>query len=442
MGTEITLDVAGISVTYSKNHRGIDHGSIFQEQDRRPIKSDQVVSDEYAEGGKEFSPSEMAFARPLKHVVPRLELLGFNLERVRREYNAVARSWMEEERSFRDGEVDHIPGLMSFVEFAEFATAHPLDSLDDTLVSSSTKNCDEKIQGRFAGIQFERIPNYLSHNIQAYSERSFFGELIGILHPYSVLRLLAEASANDDALVVWQYGPLVQAGWATERDFKSHARRTETFLIATEGTSDIHVLKHAIALLRPGIADFFRFIDVSEGHPFSGTGSLVKFAEGLVKIDVQNRVVFVFDNDAEGLDAHQRLSALPLPFNVRGMMLPELEAFRAFSTRGPEGLRNSDINRRAAAIECYLDLEFGGHPPAKVLWTNYKKDLGSYQGVLEHKESYTRDFLKQTSNTLTDGSYDVRKIEAILDDLIAECTAIAVGQWDPAEVEREMPTEG
>ena len=60
----------------------------------------------------------------------------------------------------------------------------------------------------------------------------------------------------------------MQAGWATEREFVPHARRTETFLIATEGSSDVHILKHALALLRPGIADFFRFIDVSESHPF------------------------------------------------------------------------------------------------------------------------------------------------------------------------------
>src|SRR5262249_15234297 len=157
--------------------------------------------------------------------------------------------------------------------------------------------------------------------------------------------------------------------------------------------------------------------------PFSGTGNLVKFAEGLAKIDVQNQVVFMFDNDAEGLDALQRLSTLPLPANMRGIMLPELEDFRAFPAQGPEGLRNSDINRRAAAIECYLDLGVGGHPPAKVLWTNYKKGLGVYQGALEHKGSYIKEFLKQTSDTLANGSYDVRKIEAVLDVLIAECTA-------------------
>jgi hypothetical protein len=76
LGTEITLDVAGMSVTYSKNHRGIDHGSIFQERDRKAIKTDQIDYDWYAKEGEDPTPSEMAFTRPLKHVVPRLELLA------------------------------------------------------------------------------------------------------------------------------------------------------------------------------------------------------------------------------------------------------------------------------------------------------------------------------------------------------------------------------
>lgn len=51
------------------------------------------------------------------------------------------------------------------------------------------------------------------------------------------------------------------------------------------------------------------------------------------------------------------------------------------------------------------------------------------------KESYIKEFMKQTPETLRDGLYDVRKIEPVLDLLIAECTAMAVDQWDPAEVE-------
>ena len=107
-----------------------------------------------------------------------------------------------------------------------------------------------------------------------------------------------------------------------------------------------------------------------------------------------------------------------------------MEAFRAFPAQGPEGLRKADINRRAAAIECYLDLNIGDYKSPKVLWTNYKKTLGVYQGVLAHKESYVKEFLKQTPETIADGSYDLSRIEGALDLLIAECTAIAVGRWD------------
>ncbi|MCP3368715.1 hypothetical protein [Bradyrhizobium cajani] len=141
----------------------------------------------------------------------------------------------------------------------------------------------------------------------------------------------------------------------------------------------MHILKRAFQLLRPEIADFFRFIDVSERHPFSGTGSLVKFAEGLAKIDVQNRTVFVLDND-EGLSAFRKIQALALPINMRVTVLPSLKEFGLFPTTGLGGAALADINGRAASIECYLDLHVGGLPAPLVQWTNYK-DTGTYQGA-------------------------------------------------------------
>jgi hypothetical protein len=166
--------------------------------------------------------------------------------------------------------------------------------------------------------------------------------------------VLGQSDQNQESDVIWQYGPLVESGWAAGAEFMPCARRTETFLVATEGSSDAHILKHAFSVLRPEVADFFRFIDVSERHPLPGTGNLVKFAEGLAKIDVHNQVVFLFDNDGEGYEAYERVQRLSLPANLRAIMLPELEEFRAFPARGPEGVNKADINRRAAAIECYL----------------------------------------------------------------------------------------
>lgn len=425
MGTEITLDVGGMSLTYNRNSIGIDHGSLFQERDRKPIRwPSRDVPDAEIDLLSPFSDS--AFVRPLRDVVPRLDLLGFNLERVQREYRSVAETWWH---SFDEAEPR--PSVMTFTDFRQLATKYPIEALDDAYVEDEDDQSEARgIQGRFAATAVDEIPNYRPDEHSAYSERTYFCSLIDILHPYSTMRILAENKENLDASVVWQYGPLVEAGWAKEHEFNPCARRAETFLIATEGTSDIHILKHARKLLRPQVIDFFRFIDVSESHPFPGTGGLVKFAEGLAKIDVQNQVLFLFDNDAEGLEAHGRLEKLALPKNMRGALLPQLTSFRDFPAHGPEGLAKADINHRAAAIECYLDLNLKGRPPAQVRWTNYKKDLGLYHGALDYKETYAKAFLNQNAESIAAGGYDFSKIRAVVDYLVATCTEIALDQWD------------
>jgi hypothetical protein len=428
LGTEITLDVGGLSITYSKNHMGIDHGSLFQERDLTPIRwpTPELPAAEV----DLYSPlSDSRFDRTLKDTVPRLELLGFDLDRVGREYRIVAETWWNQ-----FDEEEPRPAVMSFSDFRQLATRYPIEALDDAYIEDADPQEEERrIRHRFADVALDEIPN-LPENPSAYSERAYFGSLIDILHPYSTIRLLAENKENLNARVVWQYGPLVEAGWAQEREFYPGARRAETFLIATEGTSDIHILKHALKLSRPEVMDFFRFIDISESHPFSGVGNLVKFAEGLAKIDVQNQVLFLFDNDAEGLEAHEKLSRLSLPRNMRGALLPQLASFRKFPARGPDGLVNADINMRAAAIECYLDLNLESRPPAEVRWTNYKKELGVYHGALEHKKSYMEAFLKQTAETIAAGKYDIRKIRAVVDYLVATCAQIALDQWDENSV--------
>ena len=165
-------------------------------------------------------------------------------------------------------------------------------------------------------------------------------------------------------------------------------------MIATEGSSDAHILKHAFSLLRPKIADFFRFIDMSDGYQFTGAGNLVKFASGLAKIDVHNQIVFLLDNDSEGLDASHRINELSLPTNMRASLLPDLEKLCSVPARGPDGVKLANINGRAAAIECYLDLEAPGLPSPEIIWTTYKKQLETYHGALQKKEAYTKNFFE------------------------------------------------
>lgn len=405
MSTPITLTIGDITLTYNTGHIGIDHGVLFQEQDRQRRRNACIDYDYYEEYPEEsVVQREMCFCRKLGSMVPRLELLGYTLNAVRAEYekhSTLDSDWHAE----ANGDLAR-PDRLKFDQFVAFIRTHAVGDLQDAYREDYDAEHAEG-RGRFAeDSAADLLPNGDPfRDMGGYSERSHFGNLIGFLNPYSVLRVLAENSANLDLDVVWDYGNFVDAGWAKNEDFVPGARRTQTYLLATEGTSDTHILKRGIALLRPDIEDFFRFIDIEERHPFSGTGNLSKFAEGLVKIDVHNRVVFIFDNDAEGIDAFRSLQRFTFPVNMRAMVLPDIDELRNFPARGPGGIACADINGKAAAIECYLDLRLKERPPAQVTWSNYKHSLGIYQGALDFKDSYANSFYATNAEAIASGVY-------------------------------------
>lgn len=431
MGTEISLTIAGMPISQAKNARGPDHGFLFQESDCQRLRSDQIDYDAIDSNDPELPELERGFSRALKLVVPRLELLGYTMKTVEAEYESIVSVYAEEQRLVAEDSGEAPPQVMSFEEFRRFVADVTIEHLDDTFVTGSDDE-DKRIRGRFNDETLKtRIPYYSPYDRHAYSERSYFGSLVEFLHPYVLLRLLAENKENLDALLQWDYGLLVSNGWAEEREFQPQARRRQTYLIATEGSSDTHILKRAFQLLRPDVADFFRFIDVSERHPFSGTGSLVNFAEGLAKIDVQNRIVFLLDNDAEGQSAFKKIKGFSLPVNMRAMVLPALDAFKSFPTTGPEGVALADINGRAASIECYLDLCGDKLPSPVVRWTNYKEDVGVYHGSLQHKGQYSKAFFELAGRN----GYDLSKLQCALNAIVGVCTELSEEMLDGSDEE-------
>jgi hypothetical protein len=428
MSTPITLTVGGLTLTYNTGHLGTDHGMLFQEQDRQRRRHPYVNHDYYEQHPEEdVVQSEMCFVRTLGSMVPRLELLGHTLNVVEGEYDKQVA--LDRERYAGDEEDDGRaarPERLTFEQFVTFIRAHAVRDLQDDF-DQGYEEAHVEGRGRFANDPAGALlpAGDYDRDKGGYSERSHFGNLIGFLHPYSILRILAENPLNLDLEVVWDYGNFVDAGWAENEDFVANARRRQTYLVATEGTSDTHILKRAFALLRPDIEDFFRFIDVEDRHPFSGTGNLSKFAEGLVKIDVHNRVVFLFDNDAEGVDAFRSLQRFTFPVNMRAMVLPDLEELRGFPARGPGGVANADINGRAAAIECYLDLRLQDRPAPQVTWTNYKESMGIYQGALDFKESYAKAFYATSRLAIDSGAYDTSKLRVVLGAIFTQCAEMA-----------------
>lgn len=421
MGTSIELKIADVSLSYSKNHMGLDFGFLFQDGDEAQRELDGInyeYYDKHPEDKVNLAEHEAVFARPLGRVLPRLRVLGSTIESARAGYEAIIAEALEI-GSYRTPAEK--PNLLTFQEFCSLACRYPLG----TLGGGTDFDDKEKAKGKLISDgDFQRLP-WTDNSDTFWSEATYFGAKVAILSAESMLEVFALNPANLNVDVVWEFGPLVHSGWEPRALFRPGARRKQKVLIATEGASDARIIKRALYILRADVNDFFNFVDVDERHHFWGTGNLVKFAEGLLRIDIHNKVLFVLDNDAEGVDAYQKLQALNLPPNMRSMLLPNLDEFRQFPTLGPEGVSVSDINGRAAAIECYLDLNVPNYPPAQVLWSNYKKDIDAWHGALEFKESYQRHFYDQSPETLRNGLYDVSKLLNLLDALIEQAALVS-----------------
>lgn len=421
MGTSIELCIGKVFLSYSRNFMGTDYGFLFQDGDLFRRKAGAIKYDSYEENSEE---KEELFARTLSRILPRLDMLGFTLESARAEYQALVEEAVEMSRHSELEEPKN--NYLTFEEFSALACRYPLNYLRDDYIEHETPDRDITAQGRFATDidVFERIP--CSENADFYwSETSFLSAQICILRAESMLQVFALNAANAEVEVTWKFGPIVHAGWVQREAFLPGARQRQKVLIATEGASDARIIRRSLNVLRPDVSDFFNFVDVDERHHFWGTGNLVKFAEGLLRIEVLNQVLFVFDNDAEGIDAFRKLENLDLPANMRAMHLPDLEEFNEFTTCGPEGINVSDINGRAAAIECYLDLQLTQYPTPQVTWSNFKRDIGAWHGALDYKESYSRHFYEQSDSLLKNGSYDVSKLLKLIDAIIRQAELLA-----------------
>lgn len=232
-------------------------------------------------------------------------------------------------------------------------------------------------------------------------------EMLENYNPYALLRLISENPYTLNLPVVWDFNGIVDDGYARRDEFVCNLDDRKKFLVVTEGSSDASIVKHAFDVLKPYITDFFKFVDMEKGYPFSGTGNLFKFVQGLISIGVHNDIIVLLDNDAEGNATLQRCLNLDIPKNMRIIKLPDLGQFENFKTVGPNGISYADINGKAASIECYLDL----HDDALVRWRSYNDSLDVYQGALISKDKYKKDFLDIKENDL---NYNYEKITMVL----------------------------
>jgi hypothetical protein len=384
MGSVITLGIEQLDVDWAKNCLGQNHSWLFLPYDLKE------VTYYYAENYREQKP---AFARRVRSPVKRLELLGYTLGGCRKKYSE----------------------LTTHPEFNQ-RPPFEFERLAEGLVTVDVQKFG-MVDGPLSSDLWKCVAADLPSD-SGYEAKQFFCTI----DPYIVLRLLAENPANLECEVAWRFADLVEGGWVDQSCLYKPLPASKRFLLVTEGSSDTNILKKSLGIVDPDVADFFEFIDMAENYPFTGTGNVVRFCEGLAKINIQNRVIVVLDNDTAGCSAAQRLAKLNLPTQIRVMLLPELEKLRQIRTIGPSGERFEDANGRASAIEAVLDLSYCDLPPPTVRWTSYDKYQDAYQGEFIAKDEYVRAFFDGAGKN----GYDMSCLKCLWQHILSHCS----GEWN------------
>jgi hypothetical protein len=418
----VFLQIANFALdTYRKYHLHLDYSKLFQPEDA----FEQLYSWKDEDEDRIDESPATAYRTTLRTAVARLDLLGYSYPQVREQY--------ENDRLDRDRSPN--PHLLT-------PPHPPFDNIAESLCAISVAGIpadDLKTQRRGTlAAAAAHVLSIVEPDCEA-DERGrmqgWFETVLGGLDPFTVLQVLAQAPKNLNLPVVWH--PYAEDFWEypLPDDFEIELARQDRFLIVTEGSSDSAVIRKALTLIRPKVLDFFDFIDMAENYPLTGVGNLHNFYQGLLKIGVLNNMLFIYDNDTEGTAKFTAAAQLDSPPNIRTMKLPSLPVFDHFATVGPTGEQPVNINGKAVAIECFLDFQWQRQEPPRVRWTVYHRGIDQYQGELEGKQDYLREFLALDAANVE--AYDTSKIEVLLDNITIECTRIG-----EARVNQEWQADG
>jgi hypothetical protein len=379
MGSYYELSIAHFVMDTGKAHLPEYVMIPFRREDNSPRGYDSPLDGEREQRQHVYRADAETIGR-------RLDLLGFSLPTARRAYTRGLARVSSEERA---GWPERLAGPNGFDEW--------LDAMKSAI--NAARRLEHVIAHETTDQRLTFMLSWDDHML---------GFPLG--QPELVLRaILAVAEPSDE--VVLDFHDLVAEGYVADDDNLWVLDAQQPMIVVTEGKSDSRLLGSSLRLLHPGLARFLAFIDFETVNARGGTDELVQFVRMFIGCGIRNRIVVLFDNDAAGNEALQRLLEARLPDHVFAMTLPPLESARTYPTLGPAGPSPADINGRACSLELYLGddvLRDASGERLPIRWTGFNDRLQTYQGQITDKSGVQKRFSEKLREAAADPTAQAR----------------------------------
>lgn len=397
MESLILLGIENLELDWGKQLIWKNHSKLFCKSDIKPANYyySDYDNDSYR------TEKKPAYVRKLGSLIRRLDLLGYTLSGCHKQY------------------ADHIesaPDYCKPISFESFRNAIASINVTRIRVPDEPTNYDP---GEFAAKVIFKDQEFSRRDRAFPAIDEYTGLFYENLDPYITLRLLAENPKNLERDIIWRFEDYQSSDSKGKPPIYEELLDSDRFLIVTEGSSDSTILSKSLPLVASDVADFFYFIDMTNNYPFTGTGNVFRFCQGLARIRIQNNILVLLDNDTAGHEVKQRILKLDLPPKMHVTTLPDVKEARRFTTLGPTGKTVENVNGKAVSIEFFLDLTPKLKKPT-VRWTSFNDLAGHYQGELIEKETYVKAFHGRRGHSK---GYDLSKLRNLWSHIIKTCIA-------------------
>lgn len=403
MGSYCELYISSFPIATTKNEIDPFLLSIFQPTDL--VVYERKIGERFQllygrEDSVDESEKAIQYINTAQNLKERLNVVGFTMKRVEEAFeNSKTESlerlneWIKDKR-FNDNE-NIEKELKEQVELLKNS------SLSDFLIASKEIIKD--------GYKIERDESEISENpIVEYLLQERYG-LENFPYDYdqrTLLRALLEVTEPDEK-ITYDITELVEGGYYESEPENIYNEVIDNvtydyeigdkFLILTEGSSDIQILKNSLELLYPHLSGYYSFMDFGISNASGSASSLVASVKSFVGADIRNKIIALFDNDTAAESAIRGLSKTKIPDNIKIVQYPNIQFLEDYPTIGPTGITNMNINGLAGSIEMYLgtDTLTEKNKLIPVQWKGFDSALKKYQGEIIDKSTVIKKFEKR-----------------------------------------------